>query len=221
MRRIAFIGQTMAICLLALSSLTAVNAQPAETASFEPTRIDSSTIEVTKAGQPQVLLHTSMGDILLELYADRAPNTVRNFIQYAEDDYYAGTIFHRVIEGFMIQGGGFTEDMTRKETRNPVTNEADNNLTNERGTIAMARTGDPHSATSQFFINHSDNRALDHRNKNSSQGWGYTVFGKVVKGMEVVDAIAATDTGPIPPFNRDVPLETIHIESVEVFQAAQ
>ncbi len=214
MRHINLLRQALAICLLAVGSIATVTAQ-----TVEIPRIDSNSIEVTSANKPQVLLHTSKGDILLELYADRAPNTVRNFIQYAEDDFYNNSIFHRVISGFMVQGGGFTAEMERKTTRNPVVNEADNGLLNERGTVAMARTNDPHSATSQFFINHKNNRALDHRNKNSSQGWGYTVFGKVLQGMDVVDTIAATETGPIPPFGRDVPLETISIESVDVFKA--
>lgn len=216
MRHITFTQQIVTVCLLAIASIAVVHAQSADVP-----RMDTSTIEVTAANKPQVLLHTSKGDILLELYADRAPNTVKNYIQYAEDGFYDGSIFHRVITGFMVQGGGFTADMERKTPRNSVVNEADNGLLNERGTIAMARTNDPHSATSQFFINHNNNRSLDHRNKNSNQAWGYTVFGKVLNGMEVVDTIAATETGPIPPFGRDVPLETISIDSVEVFTAAQ
>ncbi len=214
MRRISFIRHTLATCLFALAGSNIVLAQSADSATAD-------TIQVDNVNRPQVVLHTSQGDIQLELFADRAPNSVNNFLKYAEDGYYNGTIFHRVIEGFMIQGGGFSADMQRKQTRNPVTNEADNGLSNERGTIAMARTGDPHSATSQFFINHNDNNALDHRNKNTGQTWGYAVFGKVLNGMDVVDAIAATETGPIPPFGRDVPMETISIDSVDVFRASQ
>lgn len=214
MRLLAFARHALAAGVLALTAIGTAQAQETEVP-----RVDTSAIEVTSAAKPQVLLRTSQGDILLELYADRAPNTVNNFVQYVEDGYYDGTIFHRVITGFMVQGGGFTADMERKSTRNPVRNEADNGLLNERGTIAMARTNDPHSATSQFFINHQNNRSLDHRDKNSSRGWGYTVFGKVLQGMEVVDAIATAETGPIPPFGRDVPLSTISIQSAQVFKA--
>lgn len=214
----AFALRFVGICLLALTTVSAT-AQEAESTAAPAPRIDAGAIEVTNVSKPQVLLRTSMGDILLELYADRAPNTVNNFIRYVEDGFYAGTVFHRVINGFMIQGGGMTADLQRKSTRGGVRNEADNGLTNDRGTIAMARTNDPHSATSQFFINHRDNSSLNHRNKDSSSGWGYTVFGKVLQGMEVVDAIAAVETGPIPPFPRDVPLETISIESAQTFKA--
>jgi peptidyl-prolyl cis-trans isomerase B (cyclophilin B) len=143
---------------------------------------------------PQVLLETSKGNITLELYPDKAPKTVENFLQYVKSGFYNGTIFHRVIPSFMIQGGGFTTDMTQKPTKGPVKNEADNRLSNERGTIAMARTGDPDSATAQFFINHKDNASLNFTAKNAA-GWGYTVFGKVVEGMDVVDAIAQVPTG--------------------------
>jgi cyclophilin family peptidyl-prolyl cis-trans isomerase len=165
------------------------------------------------AGNPQVTLHTSMGDIRLELFADQAPISVENFLQYARDGFYDGTIFHRVISHFMIQGGGFTaEDLVRvKPTREPIRNEADNGLTNERGTVAMARTTDPHSATSQFFINVEVNGSLDHSGTDSSRAWGYAVFGRVVEGMEVVDEIRFAETDA-----RDRPLETVTIESVEV-----
>lgn len=179
----------------------------------EPAEID---LRVTSVSRPHAVIETSMGTIRVELFADRAPNTVRNFIQYANDDFYVDTIFHRVIQGFMIQGGGFGDDMKQRFTRAPVKNEADNGLTNERGTLVMARTSEPHSATSQFFINHTSNRSLNHRNKDSSSGWGYTVFGRVLTGMDVVDAIAAAPTGPIPPFGRDVPLETIYIRSITI-----
>ena len=141
----------------------------------------------------KVLLETTYGPITLTLDADKAPETVANFINYVKDGFYDGTVFHRVISNFMIQGGGFTEKMEQKPVAAPIRNEGDNGLSNETGTIAMARTSDPHSATAQFFINTVDNRALDHKHKSSS-GWGYTVFGKVVKGLDVVDRIGATRT---------------------------
>ena len=162
---------------------------------------------------PRVVLETNHGNIILELYPDEAPQSVENFLAYVDEGYYGGTIFHRVIDGFMIQGGGFTEDMAKKATKNGVPNEADNGLENSRGTVALARTADPHSATSQFFINTVDNAALDHTDK-TSRGWGYTVFGKVVDGMDVVDAIAKAPTGTVGPF-RDVPSETVVIVSAQ------
>jgi cyclophilin family peptidyl-prolyl cis-trans isomerase len=164
------------------------------------------------ADNPKVLITTSKGPITAELYADKAPGTVKNFLEYVDAGFFDGTVFHRVIDGFMIQGGGYTESMERKETRDPIQNEADNGLKNERGTLAMARTGDPHSATAQFFINHQDNDFLDHTGKNP-RGWGYTVFGKVTDGMDVVDAIATTPTG-ISAGMKDVPTTPILIERV-------
>ena len=137
---------------------------------------------------------------------------MQNFVQYAKDGFYNGTVFHRVIPGFMVQGGGFTPDMQQKETRKPIENEAKNGLKNERGTIAMARTGDPHSATAQFFINHAANAALDYP---SQDGWGYAVFGKVTQGLDVVDKIAQVATGSRGPF-QDVPLEPVIIQSVKI-----
>jgi len=160
---------------------------------------------------PEVTLHTNMGDIRLELYPDKAPATVENFLQYARDGFYDGTVFHRVISHFMIQGGGFSADGERKATREPIQNEADNGLSNQRGTIAMARTMDPHSATAQFFINVEPNGNLDHTGKTDSRAWGYAVFGKVVEGMDVADQIRVVPTGP-----RDAPLEPVIIESVEI-----
>ena len=140
----------------------------------------------------RVLMETSKGPITLELYPDKAPQTVENFLRYVDDGFYDGTVFHRVIPKFMIQGGGFTPAMEQKKTREPVKNEAKNGLKNQRWTIAMARTSDPHSATAQFFINHKDNDFLDYPGQD---GWGYTVFGKVIAGTETVDAIAAVPTG--------------------------
>ncbi len=161
---------------------------------------------------PKVIMKTSMGDITLELYMDKAPVTVKNFLGYVDDKFYDGTIFHRVIKGFMIQGGGHTADMNKKPTKGAIKNEADNGLSNKKGTIAMARMPDPHSATAQFFINHADNDNLDFSAK-TDQGYGYCVFGKVVAGMDVVDAIAnvkiMTRRG-----TPNVPRETIEIISV-------
>ena len=169
---------------------------------------------------PRVRLETTEGNIVLELYPDKAPRTVENFLTYVRDGFYDGTIFHRVIEDFMIQGGGFTRDYTRKETRAPVVNEADNGLSNTRGTVAMARTSDPHSATAQFFINVKDNEALDHRAK-TPRGWGYTVFGEVVEGMDTVDRIRQVPTGAGGPFPKDVPQTPVVIERAVVQNSAQ
>ena len=157
----------------------------------------------------KVLLTTTYGKILLELDAERAPATTENFIQYVKDGHYDGTVFHRVISNFMIQGGGFTPDMSQKPTRAPIENEAGNGLSNEMGTIAMARTSDPHSATAQFFINVADNHFLDQAR--SPDGWGYAAFGKVIEGMETVNRIKAVDTGN-KGFHQDVPREDVLIE---------
>ena len=159
---------------------------------------------------PKIAMDTSKGEIVIELYADKAPQTVKNFLAYVDAGFYDGTIFHRVISHFMIQGGGFTPEMEKKATGDPITNEAGNGLSNKRGTLAMARTSDPHSATAQFFINHKDNGNLDYP---SFDGWGYAVFGRVVDGMDVVDAIAAVPTG-MRAGHRDVPKQTVLIESV-------
>ncbi len=161
----------------------------------------------------QVTIKTSLGDIQLELNDAKAPITVENFKTLARSDYYEGTIFHRVINGFMVQGGGLNADMSNKSSdTSPIQNEANNGLANDRGTIAMARTMDPHSATSQFFINHKDNGFLNHTGENS-QGWGYAVFGVVTEGMDVVDRIAEVSTGSSGG-HQDVPEEAIIIESV-------
>ena len=161
---------------------------------------------------PKIEMDTTKGKIVLELYADKAPKTVENFLAYLDAGFYDGTIFHRVIPGFMIQGGGFTADMKKKDARPPIDNEADNGLRNERGTIAMARTTNPHSATAQFFINTVNNDFLNYRNK-SSQGWGYAVFGRVAEGMAVVEAISGVKTGTRGPF-RNVPTDPIVITRV-------
>ena len=164
----------------------------------------------------KVLIKTSMGEITVELDADKAPLSVANFLAYVDAGFYDGTIFHRVIPKFMIQGGGFTADMKRKTAGAPIKNEADNGLKNDRGTIAMARTNDPHSATAQFFINTVNNDFLNHKSK-TSQGWGYVVFGKVVTGMDVVDAISSAKT-VMRGMYRDVPAENIEIRNAVVLK---
>lgn len=161
-----------------------------------------------------VKLITNKGTIILELDADKAPETVANFMQYAKDGFYNGTIFHRVIDGFMIQGGGMEPGMKEKPTRDSIKNEAENGLTNDRGTIAMARTPDPHSASSQFFININDNNFLNFTAAND-QGFGYCVFGKVAEGMDVVEEIKGVATGS-SGHHQDVPVEDVIIESVEI-----
>ena len=161
---------------------------------------------------PQVVMETSKGDIVLELYPDKAPLTVKNFLDYIDAGFYSGTVFHRVIPGFMLQGGGFSRDMQKKSTLMSVKNEAFNGLKNDRGTIAMARTQDPHSASSQFFINTVDNAFLNYKSQTTA-GWGYAVFGKVIKGMEVVDAISKVQTGTQGRF-RDVPKTPVEIIKV-------
>ncbi|MEM8929731.1 MAG: peptidylprolyl isomerase [Acidobacteriota bacterium] len=173
-----------------------------------------SALAATAAGEeatanPQVVLETSKGTIVVELFQAEAPKSVENFLAYVDAGFYDGTIFHRVIPGFMVQGGGFTADMQKKPTQAPIQNEADNGVKNDRGTLAMARTNDPHSATAQFFINSVDNGFLNHTAK-SGQGWGYAVFGKVVEGLEVVDAISGVQTG-VQRGMRDVPNEAVSI----------
>jgi len=158
---------------------------------------------------PRVQLMTSKGPIVVELYPDKAPESVRNFLAYVEDGFYDGTIFHRVIPNFMIQGGGFTPDMIKKPTGDPIPNEADNGLHNDRGTLAMARTSNPHSATAQFYINLVDNAPLNHTSKDL-RGWGYAVFGRVVEGMVVVDAIGQVPTGRQGTMS-NAPLEPVKI----------
>lgn len=167
------------------------------------------------ASNPKVLMKTTKGNITIELYPDKAPLSVENFLSYVNESFYDGTIFHRVIKGFMIQGGGYTVDFQEKPTKAPIQNEAKNGLENKRGTLAMARMGEPHTATSQFYINHVDNPGLDHGQ--ASDGWGYCVFGKVIDGLDVVDAIANSPV--MTKYNmRDVPRETIQILSVTLIE---
>jgi peptidyl-prolyl cis-trans isomerase B (cyclophilin B) len=168
------------------------------------------------ADQPKVLLETNLGNITLELDTKAAPATVKNFLQYVKDGFYNGTVFHRVISDFMIQGGGFTAQMRKKETRAPIKNEADNGLKNVRGSIAMARTNDPDSATAQFFINTVDNDFLNHTAP-TRRGWGYAVFGKVVDGMDTVDKIRAVPTANHGMF-RDVPVKPVVINKASVIE---
>ncbi len=164
------------------------------------------------AANPVVKMNTSQGDIVLELFPDKAPATVKNFLEYVDSGSYNGSIFHRVIPDFMIQGGGFKPGMREKPTRGQIRNEADNGLKNKAGTIAMARTQDPHSASAQFFINNADNPFLDHQGK-TMRGWGYAVFGRVVKGMDVVEKISAVSTGTAGSFE-NVPTQDVVINRV-------
>lgn len=170
------------------------------------------------AANPKVRMETTKGTVIIELYPDKAPKTVENFLRYVNEAKYDGTIFHRVIKRFMNQGGGFTPDFKKVDTFAPIMNEADNGLKNKLGTIAMARTGDPHSATNQFFINTADNAFLDHTSK-SPRGWGYCVFGTIVDGMDVMDRIAKVPTGPGGRFQQDVPQEEVLILKVSLVEA--
>ena len=161
-----------------------------------------------------VVLHTNFGDITIKMFEQEAPNTVKNFLEYANAGFYNGTIFHRVIDGFMVQGGGVVSGMEQKDVNDPIQNEANNGLSNKVGTLAMARTPDPHSATAQFFINVNNNDFLNHSSE-TSQGWGYCVFAEVVEGMDIVEKIKGVATGS-NGFHQDVPLEDVIIESVTV-----
>ena len=178
------------------------------------TNVTSNTKETKMSDMPVVQLNTSMGEIVIELNAEKAPKTVENFVSYVKSGHYNGTVFHRVIPDFMIQGGGMDADMNEKKTNAPIENEADNGLKNEEGTIAMARTQDPHSATSQFFINVKNNAFLNHSGKNM-QGWGYTVFGKVTSGMDVIEKMRGVPTGRFG-MHADVPKEPVVINSATI-----
>jgi len=160
------------------------------------------------AANPKVVFETTKGKIVVEVFADKAPITAKNFLTYVDEKFYDNTIFHRVIPNFVVQGGGMLKDMTEKPTHDPIKNEADNGMPNGRGTLAMARTGEPHSATSQFYINLVDNTGLNHKAKTDGRAWGYCVFGKVVEGMDVVDAIAKVPTGNSGP-HQNVPKEPV------------
>ncbi|MEI6211223.1 MAG: peptidylprolyl isomerase [bacterium] len=204
MRRLLIASLFCAKLAVAQTSTVAATAQPAAPAAKENNVI--------------ILIETSLGNITAELYADKAPISVSNFLAYADEKFFDGTIFHRVIPGFMIQGGGFTTQMKQKSTKAPIKNEATNGLKNERGTLAMARTAIVDSATSQFFINHNDNVFLNHTAK-TPQGYGYTVFGKVIDGLDVMDKIAAVATGSVGPF-QNVPQTPVEIKSIRRQAAA-
>ncbi len=173
-------------------------------------------VDAAPAAAPTVLIKTTLGDMTIEIYPDKAPKTVENFLQYVKSGFYDGTIIHRVIPSFMIQGGGFTKDLRQKQTRPPVVNEGKSCISNSRGTIAMARTMDPNSATAQFFINTVDNQRLDFVSDQSAATWGYCAFGKVIDGLDVVDKIRNTPTGAQGPFQGDVPVTAVVIEKVEM-----
>jgi cyclophilin family peptidyl-prolyl cis-trans isomerase len=176
--------------------------------------LTASAARLEAADNPVVVVETSMGNITFEVYPDRAPKSVENFLAYVKDGFYEGTIFHRVIKGFMIQGGGLTADLQRKETRPPVQNEASNGLKNQRGFVSMARTAEIHSATAQFFINTANNTALDHKGM-GARDFGYCVFGKVTEGMDVVDKIENVDTGTKSGY-KDVPVQPVVIKSIRL-----
>ncbi len=198
-------AMTWLITFASFALMTSAAALQTETSTDNATEIPKD--------NPTVIMQTNYGPIRLELFADQAPQSVANFIQYVESGHYNNTLFHRVIPNFMIQGGGFDLDFQQKPTQEPITNEADNGLSNTRGTLAMARTMSPHSATAQFFINVQDNTFLDHQGTYSGQAWGYAVFGRVTDGMEVVDAIRQVATGP-KAGHQDVPIEPVVIEQV-------
>jgi cyclophilin family peptidyl-prolyl cis-trans isomerase len=174
---------------------------------------ESASGKAASEGNPVVVVKTSMGDLKLRLFEDKSPISVANFLSYVDEKFYDGTVFHRVIDGFMIQGGGFDTSFAKKQTKPPIKNEAGNGLTNARGTVAMARTNIVDSATSQFFINVADNAFLNHMN-DTPRGFGYAVFGEVFEGMETVDKIKAVKTGRNGPFTSDCPLETVTILSI-------
>lgn len=186
-------------------------------ATAETDSANSTTAEPTN-DNPRVKLTTNLGDLIIELYPQKAPESVENFIQYVNDGFYTDTIFHRVIDGFMIQGGGFTLSLDKKEPRDPIQNEADNQLPNIKYSVAMARTQAPHSASAQFFINTADNDFLNHRSKNIA-GWGYAVFGQIVEGQDVADWISKSPTGAAGPFPKDVPVKPIVIENAVLVPA--
>ncbi len=220
----------LALCLLlptfafAQSTPAKNGAKPAASAAATQTeaaakpdvKASESEVNAAPAAAPKILIKTNLGDMTVEVYPDKAPKTVENFLQYVKSGFYDGTIFHRVIPSFMIQGGGFTKDLRQKQTRPPVANEGKSCISNLRGTIAMARTMDPNSATAQFFINTVDNQRLDFVSDQSAATWGYCAFGIVIDGLDVVDKIRSTPTGPQGPFQGDVPVTAVVIEKVEM-----
>lgn len=198
--------------LLALAAFTLQAAPPAPAS--------TTAAPATANAHPQVELKTSLGDIVIELFPDKAPKTVANFLQYVKDGFYDGTVFHRVIPGYLVQGGLYTRELRPKRTLPPIPDEANNGLSNLRGTVAAARGPDPDSATAQFFVNVVDNPRLDYVGNQSGMTWGYAVFGKIVKGMDVVDKIDNLPTGPQGPFIGDVPRPLVVIESAKLIGEA-
>ena len=209
--------------LLPAFALAQTSTAPAKPAAKAPAKAaapakkapDAPASEADKTAS-KVLIKTNLGEMTVELYPDKAPKTVENFLAYVNAKFYDGTVFHRVIDNFMIQGGGFTPDLRQKATRPAIANEAKNGLSNSRGTLAMARTGDPNSATAQFFINVVDNPRLDYTSDANGSTWGYCVFGKVISGLDVVDKIKAVPTGAQGPFKSDVPTTPVVIEKISV-----
>ena len=177
--------------------------------------LSMSTLKAELPPEPHVMLETNMGEITIRLYRDKSPETVENFLTYVNEGFYNGTVFHRIIRDFMIQGGGYDKNYDKKKTRAPIKNEADNGLKNQRGSVAMARTSRPHSATAQFFINTVNNDFLNFKSKDT-RGWGYAVFGEVIKGMEIVDKIEHQPTSSGGPFPRDVPVKAVIIKRAKV-----
>ena len=200
---------------LLIASLFCANLAVAQTSTVAATAQPAAPA-ANKESTVTVIIETSLGTITAELYADKAPITVANFLSYTDEKFYDGTIFHRVMKGFMIQGGGFTAKMKQKDTKDGIQNEASNGLKNDRGTLSMARRGDPNSATAQFFINHVDNKGL---NRPSPDGFGYAVFGKVIDGLDVVDKIASVETGSVGQF-QNVPVTPVEIKSIRRKTAA-
>ncbi len=210
-------GIMRSVALATMLSVPAVGCAGSPDTNGEPGGAEGSAMKQPEVKGPRVLLETSMGNILIGFYPDEAPITVENFLAYVESGHYDGLVFHRVIPDFMIQVGGFEADLTMREgSREPIRNESDNGLHNVRGTIVMARTGAPHSASAQFFINHTDNPFLDYGAQGPNQ-WGYAVFGTVLEGMDVVDAIAAVETGNAAGM-QDVPVEAVTVVSATVVQ---
>jgi len=214
-----FLIAAFAVCLspVALAQAPAPKA-PAKPAAKVADAAKAPVAETTSGTTHKTVLHTNMGDITIELYPDKAPKTVDNFEQYVKDGFYNGTVFHRVIPTFMVQGGGWTRELQRKRTRAPIHNEANNGLSNVKYSVAMARTQDPHSAAAEFFINTVDNKRLDYTADTNSLTWGYCVFGKVVAGQDVVDKIKAVPTGAQGPLQSDVPQSPVIIEKAEMVQ---
>jgi peptidyl-prolyl cis-trans isomerase B (cyclophilin B) len=207
------------VCLLAALVPAAAPAKTAAKTTKPAAAPKSAAAAKAPAANPRVALDTNKGRIVIEVYADKAPKSAKNFLDYVKAGHYNNTIFHRVMPGFMIQGGGFSPDMTEKPTRGPIQNEADNQVLNQRGTVAMARTGDPNSATAQFFVNLVNNGFLNFRSK-TQEGWGYTVFGNVVEGMDVVDAIAQVPTATKGMYEA-VPVTPVVIKKASVVAATK